>query len=334
MAKSKYQEARFRIINRELKRKSRVKTIHLKKIIEQELDIKVSTKTLQTDIGLLQHDTLLGYEAPIEYDRKDKSWYYTDQNYSIETFGLKEQEVKALTLAAKIFELYKDSGIFANYSNAINKVLDAVKIQKLSSESTEIPSLIQVEKKQSATWSEFLPVIIAALEEKRKIRFTYQKYGSDTLNKRIIAPYLLKEYEGRWYMLGKLENKETITTFALDDRVAKLELLEEFFEREKINFLDYFKYSLGITVPEEAQIEIILSFTPRQGLYIKSIPIHSTQKILADSESGFKVSILVKPTYELYEKILSYGNTVEVVSPTIIREEIKLRLKQTLEKYI
>ena len=79
--------------------------------------------------------------------------------------------------------------------------------------------------------------------------------------------------------------------------------------------------------------EVILSYDPFQGNYIKSQPLHASQRILVDDQNELRISIRVIPNYELEEQILKQGERVKVLEPKWLREGIKERLKQALDGY-
>jgi len=105
------------------------------------------------------------------------------------------------------------------------------------------------------------------------------------------------------------------------------------FEPIEFDFKEHFRHSLGITVADLEPVRIVLRFTSLQGNYVKALKIHESQKIEGDTKRSLTISIIVRPTYELYSKILSYGKDVKVISPPTIRHEIKKTLQETLKKY-
>ena len=76
-----------------------------------------------------------------------------------------------------------------------------------------------------------------------------------------------------------------------------------------------------------------LKFSPKEGPYIKSQPLHNTQEILIDNQSEFIITLDVVPSYELKAQILSYGENVEVIEPQTLRNEISQTLKNAKMKY-
>ena len=331
MPQNKYAFARYHIIDRELSRRAYVKSAEIVEICRNEFGFNVSTKQIQEDLKAMRDDSFLGYNAPIGYYNNKKAYYYTDSSYSITRLGLKDEEINTLQLFAGKLNLYKEYDIFKDFSNALEKVLQAVQIRR-SIKNVEQRQYIQTQNAPKCLGTEYIPTIIAALEEQRVIEFEYQKFGEDEIKPRLLKPYLLKEDNNRWYVLGKLKEKDSLTTFAID-RILSIKTTNEYFAVDNIDFDEYFKYSFGIIVTVEPPVEVTLSFEPKQGNYIKSLPLHSSQKILVDNDTELRISLLVKPSYEFYSKILSFGFDVTVLSPSSVIKEIKKHIDVLKEKY-
>ncbi|MGM0649710.1 MAG: WYL domain-containing protein [Bacteroidota bacterium] len=59
----------------------------------------------------------------------------------------------------------------------------------------------------------------------------------------------------------------------------------------------------------------MLAYTPTQGKYIKTLPMHNSQKVLIDNDNECRISINVGPNFELNQQILKHGDTVKVLEP-------------------
>ncbi len=176
--------------------------------------------------------------------------------------------------------------------------------------------MIQTEKTIVSKGIDFIEPILKAILEKQIINFDYKKFSDLSYSKKILLPILLKEDKNYWYVIGISENKKLPTTYALD-RMKNLIITNKNFVPPSFNANEYFKYSFGITVSDEEPIKIVLSFTTYQGNYIKALPIHETQEIITDNEKELRISVIVKPSYEFYSKILSYGDCARVISPRL-----------------
>ncbi|MFA6677715.1 MAG: WYL domain-containing protein [Bacteroidales bacterium] len=172
-----------------------------------------------------------------------------------------------------------------------------------------------------------LTSILKALNESKKISFNHINYHHKTNKYHIIKPYLMKEYQNRWYIMGIPENeslkKHEFRTYGID-RISNLKIEDEIFERdETINPKLIFSEMIGLTYTFSDSEEIILSFNPTQGNYIKSLPMHHSQKILIDNDEEFRISLWLRPNYELQNEILKFGKNIKVLKPKWLADTIK-----------
>ena len=146
-----------------------------------------------------------------------------------------------------------------------------------------------------------------------------------------VEPYHLKEYNGRWYLLG-MTNKG-LTTFALD-RFGSLEITTKTFKRDaKIDPKEGFLNQIGISWGDDDPTIVHLLFTPDQANYVKTLPWHSSQKIIKEDENGLEVELFVTLNFELEQLILAQGNRVKVLEPATLANNVKTLLKDAFEQY-
>jgi predicted DNA-binding transcriptional regulator YafY len=167
-----------------------------------------------------------------------------------------------------------------------------------------------------------------------QISFTYEKFWDDEISHRLAEPYALKEFRNRWYVLANDLKDRKVKTFALD-RLSGLEITRTKFSLP-VNFdiNERFKYCFGIISPNEPDPqEIVLSFNPLQGKYVKSLPLHESQVILKDNEQELLIKLTLFVTYDLLMEILSYGNNVKVLQPLSLVDEIRDCYENALKQY-
>lgn len=329
MANSKQAPVRYQVIDRELRRQDYVKTTQLVNAVYAVLGVKVSLKTINNDINDMICDPVLNYNAPIKYCNSHKAYYYIDKDYSITKFGLKDEDIIALTFYAQTLNQYKDYEVFKDFSSAIEKIMNAVDIRKGITEAEKARVIVQTENTSVLVGNKWIPKIVEALNNNSLIEIEYQKFGISNSKKYKLHPYLLKEDRHRWYLIGM--NDKGIVTYGLD-RIVDLTVLSEGFIPCNFDFEEYFKYSFGITVDGDIE-DVILKFTAFQGNYLKTLKIHPTQEVLIDSEDEFTISVKVQPSWEFYEKILGYGNNVQVLSPSKVINQYKKILNQISSLY-
>ncbi|WP_419211628.1 helix-turn-helix transcriptional regulator [Maribacter sp. X9] len=329
MPSNKNAYIRHRFIDILLRDNDYVKTNDIIDKLYERHDISVGTTTINKDI----RDMQLELHAPIEYSNQKKAYYYPDDVDDIfPSIELMDDELTALLFYTKTLAHYKDIGIFKEFTNAIDKVMDAVKIEA-SQQKASKRITIQPENFPKFQGSDLIPEIISGFDTNFKFKFNYKKHNSDEVKNHTVTPILLKEYDHLWYLIGKIEGKSFVTIFALD-RILNFEITK--IKREEITGFDsdkYFNHAFGISVPDGEVEDVILEFESWRGKYLLSSPIHKSQRLLEEENGKMIFSFKVIPFHELHSKILSYGSAVKVLEPESLRLKIQEVLQETLKKY-
>ena len=323
--------SRYRLIDARLRKKPYPHLEELHDYVQENLGVRVSRRTLQLDLQEMRYSQGLGFYAPIEYNRSEKTYRYSKKDYSISTLPVSADELQGLDFAISILNQFKHLPAIKEFEDAIKKIASTVKLNK---EARGENDYIQLERPFVVKGIEFVEPILKAITEKRVLRFTYQKHGSDDVSLNYVQPYLIREAKNFWYVIGKRTNKKEnkVLTFALD-RIHEMQLTDEVFDEEKIDRKNFFKNVVGVTVGVGKTERVMLSFTPLQGRYIKTVPIHHSQKILKETKNELRVSLDVAVNHELKMQLLSYGENVKVLQPKSLANEIKATAKGMLKKY-
>jgi predicted DNA-binding transcriptional regulator YafY len=325
---------RYRVINHSLinKQRSFPSLAELIENCEQALGKPVSKRTIQADMEAMRYDEQLGFKAPIIYNSSNRGYSYGDPEYSIDKIPLTSEDIEALEFATKILDQFKAIDLFKPLTGAIEKISQSVKLNRHLY--PEQDDYVEVERSPDYEGQEFLLPLAQAIKENRIVKVEYGSFKSKGSKSHVFAPYLLKEYKSRWYVLGYHEIKKMIITFALD-RMKKLEETKEFHKKKKrFDSKKYLAYSFGITSSNDSEPEKVeLLFDPKQAPYIRSQPIHSSQKILKDNSRGMLISLDVYPSYELISQILSYGSSVRVKKPKSLVKLLKSRIREIEKIY-
>ena len=146
---------------------------------------------------------------------------------------------------------------------------------------------------------------------------------------------MLKEFKNRWYLLANEKDGKDLflKTFGLD-RITDLEISNSTFKPTKIDIEKYFINSFGIIYTENEQPEeIVLSFDPEQGQYIKTLPMHHSQKVLIDNYKEYRIQLTLFPTYDFEREVLSHGERVKIISPKSFRNHLSKEVKNMMKNY-
>ena len=97
---------------------------------------------------------------------------------------------------------------------------------------------------------------------------------------------------------------------------------------------EHFRFCFGIISPNETEPqEVIFSFLQFQGKYIKSLPLHESQEILADNENELLIRLKLFITHDFFMELLSHGENVKVIKPDTLISEMKSSYKKALDQY-
>jgi predicted DNA-binding transcriptional regulator YafY len=188
--------------------------------------------------------------------------------------------------------------------------------------------------KRRSRGTEHICGLLHAIKNRLHIAFSYHKYYREHPDRRIVEPVALKEFKNRWYLFAKDIRDGRVKCYALD-RLLELEILNTHFAADEhfdINAL--LRYCFGVSMlGDEKPSEVILSFDPFQGKYIKSLPLHETQEIIEDSKTELRIRLTVYLTYDFTMELLSYGDALKVISPQRLIDELKGIYKRSLAKY-
>ena len=67
--------------------------------------------------------------------------------------------------------------------------------------------------------------------------------------------------------------------------------------------------------------------------YVLTKPLHHSQQLLSKSNMGVEISIKVMHNFELEKEILSFGDSVKVLSPESLRKRICMKLSNAVNLY-
>lgn len=291
-------------------------------------DINVSKRTIQLDIQLMRSDKL-GYNAPIIVEEK-KYYVYEDENYSITNIPLTENDMNVLSETVEMLKQFKDFSLFSELGGIIQRLED-----KIYTEKTHRPSVIHLDKNDDLRGLEHLDTLYQAILKKMVLKLTYQSFNAREPSEVAFHPYILKEFNNRWFIVGKKTKKQPIITLALDriisiDFDTKSVFIDEHFDGD-----EYYKNTIGVTVLRDDQLErIVLKIDRKNAPYVMTKPFHKSQKLIEKHDDGsIIVEIHVHHNYELERLLLGFGDSLEVLEPPKIRRIMKRKLKRALDLY-
>lgn len=192
--------------------------------------------------------------------------------------------------------------------------------------------------------SQLLNVCLSSLE----VSFDYTKYGEKGPSSRKVQPYQIREYQGRWYLIGiepDIVDKEPYPTLVKFrayglDRMRNLKKGEPF-KRDKgqafnehyadvIGIVNGYHYQKGTKINAE---NIRLRVDSLTWEYIKTLNWHRSQKQVDESGGYVEFELFVKPTSELVQLILQWSPKVKVLEPASLKRAVLKELEESVALY-
>ncbi len=335
MPANKYALLRYRIIDRCLNNTARPfpSKEDLRQACEDTLygsdGENISISTIEKDMWAMKNESELGYYAPIAYHPAERGYYYSEEGYTIQDISLNEEDMSAINFAAMTLYQFKDIPVFDQFGHAIEKIFDRLNFAP-NGDHKAVQQYVQFENNPPAEGSDHLPILLACIKQRQVITLEYLKFTAKASSNYELHPYLLKEYRGRWYLIAYDPKKKDYRTFGLERMVEIAPSKERFDVNNDFNPDRFFKHSIGITEADTDAKEIVLRCNDQLKHYLLSQPLHHSQEQIGES-NDFKLHVLV--SYELINIILGFGDQMEVVSPSSLRETIAQRLRSALSKY-
>ncbi len=210
----------------------------------------------------------------------------------------------------------KDSSGFKGW------LLDALSLNNQLEESSQLKDRILLEENPSGR--ELLPTILEAMRDNKMLTFSYKPYWVEDdhiSNLYHVEPYALKVFKRRWYLLGKYGDSP-LKVYALD-RILDIDIeFESFTLPADFDAESFFSSCFGIIVSDEDPQTIKLKVDAFQSNYLRSLPLHPSQKETERTEEYSVFTYFLRPTFDFIQELLTLRESAEVLAPKELRAEM------------
>ena len=289
----------------------------------------IKTRQLRDDIAFMRSSEGWNIELAEFSEGKKKIYRYEDVNFSINNAPLNEVEMDQFQSAIQVLSQFEGMPQFEGIQAIIAKLKTDLKT------TTNQKPFIGFDSSQDLKGIEHFSTLYNAVQYKTPLEIRYKDFKSEEPYTYIFHPYYLKEYNNRWFLFGlHPESGKPDWNVAIDRIEEVLPVAVPFIENEQLDWQDYFSDIIGVSKPIDSELqEVVLHFNQLTGRYMENKSIHETQKHKWLDANTFEVKIKVMLNYELERLILSYGESVKVVKPQILKQKIKERLLKAIAEY-
>lgn len=169
-----------------------------------------------------------------------------------------------------------------------------------------------------------LPIIIDALKRCTKVEFSYKNTEMTQPRSFLVAPYCVRLFRRRWYLLGLREGTTEPHLYALDRMIDVYSTEIEYDYPTDFSAEEYYRSYFGIDMPDGKAETIRLKASARQSNNLRALPLHNSQKeyeVTENGETTFEYYLVPSSTF--IGEILMMQGSVEVLEPLHLREKIK-----------
>ena len=205
-------------------------------------------------------------------------------------------------------------------------LLNTFAVNHLINESHHLKRRILFEEIPSG--QRFLTQIIEAMRDSLTMDMSYQSFWNDTACTFEVAPYCVKVFRQRWYVVACSLSDERLRVYALD-RIQELRTTENTFTLpEDFDPQAYFADSFGVTVDEDYSVgRVRVRVQGIQRQYIRTLPLHASQKEVETAEDASVFEFYLRPTLDFQQELLTHAvnakEDIEVLEPQWLREHMQ-----------
>jgi len=210
-------------------------------------------------------------------------------------------------------------------------MLNSLSLNNMMNESREMRDKILFEEIPSS--QRWLTVLVGAIKDGKTIEMTYQGFGSEAPSTFEAHPWCLKLFRQRWYLLACGEGKKDPWVYGLDRIRAVKETKNPLKVPKKFKADEFFSQFFGIFIDKEKPETIRLKVDASQVGYFESLPLHSSQRKIEQTDGYTIYEYKLVPTYDFRQEILRNGPNVEALAPASFREAIHADAKAMLARY-
>lgn len=297
----------------------------------------ISIRTLRKDIRLFR-DIENGFGAPLKVEKVNGKdvYFYSEPDFSIAQKRLLPNEQYLIDAAQQLLERYDDHPKYDKLSEAL------VLFQEEEGNAT-IPNyhtILFYDKNEAYEGLNYLKPLFLAIKNKDVLNIKFKGFGDVEPIEYIFHPYVLKQYNQRWFVFGYNETTGiNHWSIPLDERLKEFKVVKESeFIKDNTDWTSFFNEMVGVRRFSLTQTKltpelVVLRFSSHRLQYFKTKPIHPYWDEFAEEGKEDQVFFETVINLELVQQILSYGKDVEVLEPDGLRRIIAEEIKSLSELY-
>lgn len=312
-----------------------------------EMDLEpVSIRTIQYDINYIENSGL--FLADIERYKidavsqnnpdltvKKECLRYADPSFSIFKKKLTDDEKYLLREAFSLLGQF-DGLPYLEGLEQLRASLDIKDTRKIISFT-----------KNPLENSTLLGELFTAISQQQVIELCYHTFADlEDVKQMILHPYLLKEYNRRWFLFGAADDTGKLLNFRFDQINKFVPLPAHQYIPYNGDLNERFEDIIGVSFYDDRPLQTILFWVSDESKdFVETKPLHESQRHYKGEkeetlrqqypmlEGGCFFSIDCIENYELIRELTSFGKDLIVLLPEDIQKKVRDRVELQFKAY-
>lgn len=291
--------------------------------------LEISLATFKRDLAKLR-DRL---NIPVIFDRDLQGYKLENSEKREELPGLwftQEEILALLTIQNMLDQL--EPGLLGPKLQPLQKKLDSM----LASQGLDAQVLAQrirlVHAGKRRLKLKCFELVAKATIERKKIKIQHFNRQTGESVERVISPQQIVHYRDNWYVDAWCHLRNEVRSFSVDAIIRCEDLQHDAKELNTEALRNSMQSGYGIfggSAKEWAKVK----FTPERARWVKREEWHPEQKSHEAADGSYLLEIPYSDERELMGDLLRHGSNVTVISPSRLKEKMRLELRKMLQSY-
>ncbi|HEY4000968.1 MAG TPA: WYL domain-containing protein [Candidatus Xenobia bacterium] len=272
------------------------------------------------------------WKAPLVYDRRLKSFRYTEPAFDLPACLMTEGQAIGVILAHEALLRHQGTPLAQQLSNAMAMFRECLPRSVSVDAQSLLNRVLFTPLPARPVDGEVLETVTTALERRCTVGIEYYSPTGDETTSRDIDVYHLAHIRGDWYAVAWCHLRRALRNFALSRMRSVRPRHRSYVIPEDFDIHDHFRDGLGVLVGQEPH-DVTLEFASDAARWASERMWHPTQETAWLEDGRLRLSMRVVVSMELVRWILSWGGHVQVIAPALLRDQVVGEIQTMVNLY-
>lgn len=315
----------------------RIRAGEFPSVPELATEWEVDERTIKRDVEFMR-DRM---QAPIEYDRKRRGYYYSEPTWGMPAVSIREGELVALLLARQALEQYDDLPLGTLLNHFYEQVLGFVGHHVGVSSDKILAEFSFISPPSVPMDADIWEKLSGCLLKTRTVELDYQSISAKGAQTYTIDPLHIANIEGEWYLFGRSHYKGDVIQLAIPRMLEVRETGNRFrvpddFDPAELRRTLFGRYASMQGNLETVRVRVDADYTPQ--VHLKRW--HVEQQVVECEDGTVEISFPVAsggskiPYANVITWVLGMGSHAQVLAPERLQQLIADEIQKMSSVYL